>query len=388
MTNKLEFKEGKYILDRSFDAFSSKGHDDSISRCLKRSLAILNSAETVPESFTDVIAVVHASLTKAQNGHQADFVIGPYEAAEMENLPEDQIIPYLFHRYRYLMYPGQKILDDYPPCIQIELSSFCNFRCPFCYQSDQRFREKSQGHMGVMKLSLFKKIIDQLEGQVEFVTFASRGEPLLAPDFAAMMEYTRGKFLALKINTNASRLTEKYAHAILSSGVSTLVFSADAADKELYSQLRVNGDFDKTLLNITQFQKIRQQHYPDSKIVTRISGVMVDPERQKLNDMEQVWGGLVDQISFVKYSPWEKIYSAPVNYISTPCSDLWRRMFIWFDGRVSPCDNDYKATLAVGITNNATITQLWNCENYSSLRKKHLKLIRGGLEPCRRCVVC
>ena len=241
--------------------------------------------------------------------------------------------------------------------------------------------------MGVMKLSLFKRIIDQLVDRVDFVTFASRGEPLLAPDFAEMMEYTRGKFLGLKINTNASRLTEKNAHAILSSGVGTLVFSVDAADEELYSKLRVNGDFDQTLRNITLFQRIRHQHYSDSKIVTRISGVMVDPERQNLEDMQKVWGGLADQISFVKYSPWEKIYSAPVNDLSTPCSDLWRRMFIWFDGGVGPCDSDYKASLTVGSVTDATIPQLWNSEKYSNLREKHLKMSRNSLEPCRRCVI-
>ena len=37
-----------------------------------------------------------------------------------------------------------------------------------------------------------------------------------------------------------------------------------------------------------------------------------------------------------------------VNEIATACSDLWRRMFIWWDGIVNPCDVDYKSTLAVG----------------------------------------
>ena len=85
--------------------------------------------------------------------------------------------------------------------------------------------------MGRMSLNLFKKIIDQAEGKVEFITLASRGEPLACRDIIPMLKYTKGKYLNLKLNTNASMLSEKICHAILSSNIKTIVFSADAADE-------------------------------------------------------------------------------------------------------------------------------------------------------------
>ena len=97
------------------------------------------------------------------------------------------------------------------------------------------------GFMGTMKLELFKDIIDQAHKNVEFISLASRGEPLVCKDIDKMLEYTTGKFLNLKINTNASLLNEKSIHAILSGG-KTVVFSADAADEDLYAKLRVNGN--------------------------------------------------------------------------------------------------------------------------------------------------
>ena len=60
-----------------------------------------------------------------------------------------------------------------------------------------------------MKLDLFKKIIDEIEGKVQFVTLASRGEPLVSKDINEMIKYTSGKFLNLKINSNASLLNEE-----------------------------------------------------------------------------------------------------------------------------------------------------------------------------------
>ena len=62
--------------------------------------------------------------------------------------------------------------------------------------------------MGLMTLDLFKRIIDQAEGNCEAVTLASRGEPLLNPRISDMLGYAAGKFLALKVNSNASVLEE------------------------------------------------------------------------------------------------------------------------------------------------------------------------------------
>ena len=99
--------------------------------------------------------------------------------------------------------------------------------------------------MGHMAFETFKNIVDQAEGNIEFISLASRGEPLMCKDIEKMLLYTKNKFLNLKINTNASMLTEKKIHAILNSGVKTLSFSADAADEKSYAELRVNGNLNK-----------------------------------------------------------------------------------------------------------------------------------------------
>ena len=60
-----------------------------------------------------------------------------------------------------------------------------------------------------------------------------------------MLKYCEGKFLGLKINTNASILNEELIHSLLSSDIQTIVFSIDSADKENYEKVRVNGNFIK-----------------------------------------------------------------------------------------------------------------------------------------------
>tara|TARA_B100000674_G_C37834488_1_gene912179 strand:- start:115 stop:1263 length:1149 start_codon:yes stop_codon:yes gene_type:complete len=304
---------------------------------------------------------------------------------ELLTFEDKDILKYLVHRYRYEIFPIKKILDDYPPYLQIEPSSICNYRCVFCFMTDKSLTDKRNGHMGQMSLELFKKIVDAAENKVEFISLASRGEPMACKDISKMLEYTVGKFLNLKINTNASLLNEEKIHAILSGGVKTLVISADAADKESYKSLRINGNLEKVLKNLELFNNIKEKNYSSSKIITRVSGVKVSDE-QKFNDMEKVWGGLVDQVAFVNYNPWENSYEKETNNIKQPCSDLWRRMFIWWDGKVNPCDVDYKSKLSVSIFDR-DLKSLWNCKAYENLRSVHIDEKRSQLKPCNACVV-
>jgi len=351
-----------------------------------------------------VLAVLKSELPRVSDPHQKDviaraiidlsqdpppaalFRITQNIADETAKLPDEHLSRYIFHRYRYDVYPKEKVLDDLPSYLQIEPSSICNFRCVFCYQTDNTFSQKPHGYMGTMSLDLFKEVIDQIEGKVEFISLASRGEPLVCKDIDGMLEYCVNKFLGLKINTNASLLNEKHCHAILAGGINTVVFSADAAKEPLYSQLRVYGSLEKVLSNIRLFNTIKKKHYPKSKIITRVSGVKFKDE-QGMDSMVDLWGELVDQVAFVTYNPWENVYESPVNSVVAPCSDLWRRMFVWHDGKVNPCDTDYKSTLAVGNIKEKSVSQLWRSAAYEALRKNHLEKQRSKLNPCQRCVV-
>jgi uncharacterized Fe-S cluster-containing radical SAM superfamily protein len=314
-----------------------------------------------------------------------EFVLTGHEILEYPTIPDDAKSRYLVYRYRYNKFPQNKINDSYPPCLQIEPTSVCNYRCIMCYQIDPTFNKKSGSFMGRMKLETFSEIVDQVAGNIEAITLASRGEPLLNKELPEMLQYCEGKFLGLKINTNASLLTEKNAHMLLSSDIKNLVFSLDAADKESYERIRVNGDFDLIRKNLEQFSNIREKHYSDKKIVCKISGVRLNSS-QSPEEISRVWGNFVDSIALVNYSPWEDTYNNQVNDLVEPCTDLWRRMFVWWDGSINPCDIDYKSTLSQWNLSESSISDIWSSDLYNGLRDKHLNARRKELEPCARCI--
>jgi len=326
------------------------------------------------------------SLEQDKKNIKEKFYLRDHVVEEMSRLDPSNYLRYLRYRYRYDLYPATYKTAEYPPLVQIEPTSICNYRCVFCYQIDNRLTDKKNGHMGVMSLDLFKNLIDQLEGNVEGVTLASRGEPTVNKKLPEFLSYMSGKFLATKINTNAYLLNEKMIHAILEADLQTLVFSADAASEPLYSKLRVNGNLERVLGNIEKFHQIKAQQYPDSKVIMRVSGVSYN-KQQNMGEMEKFWTKYVDQVAFVDYNPWENVYDAEKKNITTSCSDLWRRMFVWWDGKVAPCDVDYLTTLSEESVLNNSISEIWNGEMYRNLRKKHLAEKRQSLEPCSRCVV-
>ena len=144
--------------------------------------------------------------------------------------------------------------------------------------------------------------------------------------------------------------------------------------------------FKEVLKNIELFQKIRKNQYSDSSIITRVSGVKFS-EEQDFTSMKNLWNGLVDQVAFVEYNPWENTYLKPTNDIETACSDLWRRMFVWWDGKINPCDVDYKSILSVGDFSKNNIQELWNSKKYRILREAHLNEKRQNIRPCSSCTV-
>ena len=137
--------------------------------------------------------------------------------------------------------------------------------------------------------------------------------------------------------------------------------------------------------NLEMLKTIREKNYPKSKIRIRISGVKINTS-QSAEEMNKFYKEFADEIALVNYEPWESSYENPVNEIEEECTELYRRMFVWYDGKVNPCDYDYKSLLSQWNAKNDTIKSIWNSEYYNKLRDLHRAKERNKIEPCKRCI--
>jgi radical SAM protein with 4Fe4S-binding SPASM domain len=374
--------------DKLFNSFKSK-FSLADNKSIYKRLILLNEKNSIDKYKKDILTKVinsYKQLFKNITLELDDFVFSEHELFQTKNLSDNDLIRYVIYRYEFNIFPKIKKIKDYPLNVQLELSSICNLRCIMCYQHDKSFSSKSKGFMGYMNLDLFKKIIDELEGKLEAITFASRGEPTLNKDLEKYLKYCEKKFIGLKLNTNATMFNEKIINVLLSSDLETLVISADAPDKEFYERIRVNAKFDKLIKNLELFKNIKEKKYKNSQLKVRVSGVKIN-NNQSFEKMYNFYSQYADEVSLMDYLPWQNSYDNEINDVSSPCSELYRMMYIFWDGTVNPCDFDYKNTLSKWNAKTQTVKDIWKSKYYNELRDKHSSNRRKDIEPCKRCIV-
>jgi len=129
-----------------------------------------------------------------------------------------------------------------------------------------------------MDFKLVKSLVDwmiQTKTRLSNLDPFFRGESLLHPQFAEIIDYIREKskqnfplFEFMVLHTNGELLNERNAEAILRFDDQTvfkhpgnLFFSIDAATKQTYDIVRPGGDFNKVVNNIKNFVMLREQKH-------------------------------------------------------------------------------------------------------------------------------
>ena len=340
------------------------------------------------EERSDVYA--EELFNQLKNKKEFDFPINKHmEFFILKNQKNiKKIIKYIIFRYKFYIAGKNKINLGYPPYLLIEPVSTCNLRCPFCFQTDKSFTKKP--FMGVIDFDFFKKLIDQADKlETGAITIASRGEPTMHKQYIEMLEYINQKenIFEIKTNTNGTYLTEKMCHAIFKNNVTQIVISSDHYIKKDYERLRLGSNFEKVVKNVDMLFNIRKKFYPDSFTEIRISGI--DNERNLDREkFKNFWIKRCDHVTAsFPLERWNTYENEVLPNIKDPCENLWDRMYVWFDGKVNPCDADYKSYLSYGSAKEYDLKKLWNNKVISKTREQHTQKNRNEINPCDRCGV-
>jgi radical SAM protein with 4Fe4S-binding SPASM domain len=136
-----------------------------------------------------------------------------------------------------------------PREIQVEVTGACNLACAMCLV---RYRPKLGRREGAMCLHTFQGIVDELP-ELEKITLQGLGEPLLAPDLFAMIEYASARGIRMGFNTNATLLTKARGERLIRAGLHWLHVSLDGATAETYESIRDGSDFARVARNVQAF---------------------------------------------------------------------------------------------------------------------------------------
>lgn len=303
---------------------------------------------------------------------------------------------YKEYRKKWVEYPKNLTIPNFPMHMDIELSSFCNLRCPFCARTE-RVKAGVWRKNKNMELETFKKIID--EGAKEglcAINLNNYGEPLINPDIIEMVRYAKSKgILDVFFHTNGVLLNREMSQNLIEAGLDRIVISVDTPYKEKYEKLRVRAKYDEVMKNIQDMFDVRKEMNSITPLI-RINMIRFpDQSDQEIEDMKTLFLDKIDVLGFLELDDHKDELNKdkkkdpdlfPTGYKSKfICSQLISRFTILENGDVCPCCIDIDATLRLGDANTDSLKGLWESKKLQELRRIHMEGKFYMIPTCRNC---
>lgn len=279
---------------------------------------------------------------------------------------------------------GSTVCGYLPLRVWLEPTDKCNLACPLCIN-----KTIPEDTKGCMEWPLFKKIIDQLQGEICDVNLFHRGEPLLHPQIADMVNYVSEKGLNSRIHSNATMLTEELSKELLDNGLNYISFSFDGFDKATYEKNRVNANFEKTLANIKNFLELKKTLKKNTFVVLQIIDSNIAPDKKLKKEFLKQFDDLpLNKISIRTPHNWAGgIGTSGIQRAKKPipCTFPWYGLTIFHDGKVVSCPQDYKGIIYLGNIGKEKLQDIWNGKAMQELRRNFSKKDYSLYEPCANC---
>ena len=274
-----------------------------------------------------------------------------------------------------------KIRDvpDFPRLVDIELAHVCYLQCKMCPVGG-KFGKRPPSRMS---FDIAKKILDECAVHGTPVRFIGWGEPTQSECWVEALQYANSMCLLTHMNTNGQWWTSIQDFAPLNS----LKFSLQGYTFDEYHQTRIRASYARLVDNVFRARKA----FPDLYITvgTTTSPMdAVDVQQAKLfRDFWTMMGADKITIGVTRDLEPTRNFLTRVRTASTMpnCPELWSRLTVQADGRVTPCCSDYDGDMVVGNVATKSLQEIWNSDNLHETRQKFLADNGTGYAPCRRC---
>jgi radical SAM protein with 4Fe4S-binding SPASM domain len=289
-----------------------------------------------------------------------------------------------------------------PFMLMVEPTNFCNLKCPLCPSGNGQMRRPR----GTMGLEDFKKLVDELGGEVFMMMLWNQGEPYINKCFNQMVRYAsdRGIFTFTSTNGHFVRSPEQ-AQAIVESGLDEMIVSLDGVDQATYEQYRVGGQIERVFSGVRLLVAAKEALGSQTPLINLQFIVMKHNERDMataealakdlrvdkfLVKTAQVYTA-EDAEAFLpedeQYSRYESAEDALVvkGQPARGCKVLWYSSMVNWNGAVAPCCFDKDVDFAMGQAfDGRSFDEIWHSRAYMDFRRQVLA-DRNSFDMCRNC---
>jgi hypothetical protein len=289
--------------------------------------------------------------------------------------------------YRFNWVYANRLKHRKPICVDLELSAYCNMKCPMCYHNETPKFKQGLMDWGVARRALLQA--HQLH--VPSIKLNFRGEPTLNPFFKKICEFARGLakgyiFQERITNTNMffDPKNEDIFKGLLAQNY--VKISLDTFDPDIYKVVRKGGVLPATLYNINKLYT-----HPDREKAHQIILYFTRTKATEKEDFKALAQNIWPKIKVVvkdsvngrgcDISPKEKVGKRQC------CVQPFARAMVLWDGRITMCCPNFNEhdALMVGHVEDEGIYKSFNSAKAVQIRKD-LKSGKAFLsEPCLNC---
>ena len=285
----------------------------------------------------------------------------------------------------------KKGAEEFPFMVVVSVTYVCNARCPNCPYTQSSIRQSYKDTPFVAP-ETFKKIANDCGQYNAYVRISGGGEPLLHPQMIELIEYAKKVGTRIGLITNGSLLTPDRVDRLLVANTDVIEISADAADMETYSRIRVGLNFDKLVNNVRYLMNKRNELKSSTRVVASI--INQKAVADKLDSIVAFWREIVDNVQVRKYLTWgignPEESGDPTPYIPdlpvrVPCPFPFERLNIDSRGKVEFCGYDIAGETDFGNVNEVSIKSIWQGEKFNQWRELLLQGRYEEIDICRKC---
>jgi hypothetical protein len=302
-----------------------------------------------------------------------------------------------------------------PLHLDIETTAVCDLKCGSNLKNPDGFcqiwthkhirKEGFKNHIykpGMLSPDDYYRVLyEAVQSSVESVKLNFRGEPSLHP---YIVEFTQKAafegFIDIMMNTNGNggaRKNPEIFSEIVKAGITNLMFSVDACSRNVYTQQRVNGDWNTLLNSVRSAVLARYMGLGNPDCRVRVSAVRTKLNASQIDsgEFEEFW---IDKIGVdwasisecyfpggVKHD-WQACMWAQMFPSEFQCADPFRRMVVTWDLESTlPCCQGYTKQFDGGSLISKTIGEAWNSPRFQDLRAAHRERTWDTTPMCVDC---
>ncbi|MEX2681489.1 MAG: radical SAM/SPASM domain-containing protein [Candidatus Sigynarchaeota archaeon] len=286
---------------------------------------------------------------------------------------------------------------DFPRFLDIEITNHCNFNCLMCPVGTKVMNRTR----GFMDKELYNRIIDEIKAYKTPIRFIRWGEPMLHKEFFNFLKKAKESGIMCHLNTNGSLFTEETLKKIVELGIESIKFSFQGIDKKSYFEMRNRDFFDELMNTVKRLYDLRGErefpyihiastityesqqqvdafkdaakHFADLVTVGRTKMEHIDVKKIRLSEEEK------ERFTFLK----EQESLAKLHF--NCCPEVFDKLSINWDGKVTACCGDYDNMMIVGDLRENTLKEIWNSEKLNHYRKLLSQRRYDEIKLCKTC---